>query len=85
NMGFSDADSDFSSVVTFPVANAFINFVATFPGMWAVERFGRKPLLVYGGFAMGLAHALVFGFITGSNNGAKSLSWGAVFAIYLFL
>ncbi|KAI8847927.1 hypothetical protein BC829DRAFT_444152 [Chytridium lagenaria] len=27
--------------------------------MWAVERFGRKPLLVYGGFAMGLAHALV--------------------------
>ncbi|KAJ3113205.1 hexose transporter hxt1 [Phlyctochytrium bullatum] len=85
NMGFSDADSDYSSIVTFPVVNALINFLATFPGMWAVERFGRKPLLVYGGFTMALAHALVFGFITGSNNGTQSLSWGAVFSIYLFL
>ncbi|KAJ3094390.1 hypothetical protein HDU96_001692 [Phlyctochytrium bullatum] len=85
NMGFSDADSDYSSIVTFPVVNALINFLATFPGMWAVERFGRKPLLVYGGFTMALAHALVFGFITGSNNGTQSLSWGAVISIYLFL
>ncbi|KAJ3113204.1 hypothetical protein HDU96_003638 [Phlyctochytrium bullatum] len=85
NMGFSDADSDYSSIVTFPVVNALINFLATFPGMWAVERFGRKPLLVYGGFTMALAHALVFGFITGSNNGTQSLSWGAVFSIFLSL
>ncbi|KAI8847929.1 hypothetical protein BC829DRAFT_490341 [Chytridium lagenaria] len=85
NMGFKDASNEFNSVVTFPIANAFINFVATFPGMWAVERFGRKPLLVYGGFTMGLAHALVFAFITGSNNGNSGLSWGAIFAVYLFL
>ncbi|KAJ3217336.1 hypothetical protein HDU67_008138 [Dinochytrium kinnereticum] len=85
NMGFKDAGSKFNSVVTFPIANAFINFVATFPGMWAVERFGRKPLLVYGGFLMGLAHALVFAFITGSNAGNTGLSWGAIIAVYLFL
>ncbi|KAJ3102651.1 High-affinity glucose transporter rgt2 [Phlyctochytrium planicorne] len=85
NMGFKDAGNDFNSIVSFPIANAFINFVATFPGMWAVERFGRKPLLVYGGFVMGIAHALVFAFITGSNNGNTGLSWGAIFAIYLFL
>ncbi|KAJ3207684.1 hypothetical protein HDU67_007290 [Dinochytrium kinnereticum] len=84
-MGFKDAGSKFNSVVTFPIANAFINFVATFPGMWAVERFGRKPLLVYGGFLMGLAHALVFAFITGSNAGNTGLSWGAIIAVYLFL
>ncbi|KAI8842472.1 sugar transporter [Chytridium lagenaria] len=85
NMGFKDASNEFNSVVTFPIANAFINFVATFPGMYAVERYGRKPLLVYGGFVMGLAHALVFAFITGSNNGNSGLSWGAIFAVYLFL
>ncbi|KAJ3101020.1 hypothetical protein HDU97_001720 [Phlyctochytrium planicorne] len=85
NMGFKDATNEYNSVVSFPLANAFINFVATFPGMWAVERFGRKPLLVYGGFTMGIAHALVFAFITGSNNGNPSLSWGAIIAVYLFL
>ncbi|KAJ3088880.1 High-affinity glucose transporter rgt2 [Phlyctochytrium bullatum] len=84
NIGFDNVDTDFSSVVTFPVANAFINFVATFPGMWAVERFGRRPLLILGGALMGLAHALVYGFITAASNGTKSMSWGAVFAIYLF-
>ncbi|KAJ3093975.1 High-affinity glucose transporter rgt2 [Phlyctochytrium planicorne] len=84
NMGFKDAKNEFNSIVSFPLANAFINFVATFPGMWAVERFGRKPLLVLGGFGMGIAHVLVYAFITGSNNGNPSLSWGAVVAIYIF-
>jgi sugar porter (SP) family MFS transporter len=81
NMGFPNADT----LIAFPLANAFINFIATFPGMWAVERFGRKPLLVWGGLVMGIAHALVFVFLTISNSGARTFAWGAVISIYLFI
>ncbi len=53
-MGFS---SDFRRV-TFPIGNALVNFLCTFPGMWAVDRYGRKPLLIWGGLLMALAHIL---------------------------
>ncbi|KAJ3135210.1 High-affinity glucose transporter rgt2, partial [Irineochytrium annulatum] len=79
-MGFAHADT----LVAFPLANSLINFVATFPGMWAVERYGRKSLLVWGGVGMGVAHVLVFAFLTAANNGHQTLAWGAVIAVYIF-
>ncbi|KAJ3187620.1 High-affinity glucose transporter rgt2 [Irineochytrium annulatum] len=79
-MGFKHADT----IVAFPLANAFINFVATFPGMYMIEKYGRKTLLVWGGLGMGIAHALVYAFLTAANNGNQSLAWGAVIAVYIF-
>jgi MFS transporter, SP family, sugar:H+ symporter len=46
--------------------------------MWAVERIGRKPLLVWGGLIMGIAHVLVYTFIHASVNIL------AIFSVYLF-
>ncbi|KAI8840061.1 general substrate transporter [Chytriomyces cf. hyalinus JEL632] len=80
-MGFANADT----LIAFPLANAFVNFIATFPGMWAVDRFGRKPLLVWGGLGMAVGHAGVYTFITLSKNGNQSLAWGAIFSVYIFL
>ncbi|KAJ3345250.1 hypothetical protein HDU83_004263 [Entophlyctis luteolus] len=80
-MGFEHADT----VIAFPLANAFINFISTFPGMWAVDRFGRRPLLQWGGLIMGIAHALVFAFLTAANNTDHSLAWGAIVAIFVFV
>ncbi|OQV25459.1 Hexose transporter 2 [Hypsibius exemplaris] len=79
NMGFSMTDSS----VTFVVVNAAINFIATFPGMWLVERIGRTKLMIGGGLLMGLSHCLICLFI-GLTPRLPSLSWGAVIFIYVF-
>ena len=63
----------------------FVKFLATFVGMWAIERFGRKPLLVWGGLFMGIAHILVYAFISGSDSGVKVFSWIAILSFYLFI
>ena len=70
--------------IPFTLANNFINFIATFPGMYMIERMGRKKLLVLGGFGMGLAHLLVCIFVGASKNNMPYLSWGAIFSVYLF-
>ncbi|TPX75940.1 hypothetical protein CcCBS67573_g02778 [Chytriomyces confervae] len=80
-MGFASADT----IIAFPLANSFVNFLATFPGMWAVDRFGRKPLLVWGGLGMAIGHAGVYIFLTLSKSGPQSLAWGAIISVYIFL
>jgi MFS transporter, SP family, sugar:H+ symporter len=62
----------------YQVGNSFVNFIATFPGMWAVERFGRKPLLVWGGLTMGVAHVLTYTFI------AVNVNILSIITIYVF-
>ncbi|KAJ3073158.1 Plasma membrane low glucose sensor [Podochytrium sp. JEL0797] len=79
-MGFSYDQT----VIAFPLANAAINFLATFPAMWAVERFGRKSLLTWGGVGMAIGHAGVFTFLTLSDSN-QSMAWGAIISIYIFL
>ncbi|KAI8853674.1 hypothetical protein BC829DRAFT_275101 [Chytridium lagenaria] len=83
NLGFQ---VDLSSKV-FVIVNAFINLISTFPGMWGVERFGRRPLLIWGGIGMMISHVIVFAFGYISQNFPKSyawLSWFAIFGIYTF-
>ncbi|KAJ3214414.1 hypothetical protein HDU67_001701 [Dinochytrium kinnereticum] len=76
------------SSVVFVIINAFINLVSTIPGMWGVERFGRRPLLIWGGVAMMISHLMVFAFGYVSTNFPKKdyywLSWFAIFGIYGF-
>lgn len=74
-----------NAAIPFTLANDFINFIATFPGMYLIERAGRRKLLLVGGFGMGIAHFLVCTFIGLSRStNHPSLSWGAIFSVYLF-
>jgi len=81
NMGFSGADSS----IAFVIANNAINMLATIPGMWLVERAGRRILFIYGGLIMGFAHFMVTLFVGLSDHGHPSLSWGGIVFIFVFL
>ncbi|KAI0812745.1 MFS monosaccharide transporter [Irpex lacteus] len=41
------------------VATNIVNVFMTLPGMWAIERFGRRPLLIYGAIVMCICEYLV--------------------------
>jgi hypothetical protein len=58
--------------------------VFLYRGMWLVERVGRRPLLIFGGFGMGASHLLIFTFFSLSQSAAKAYAWGAIVAIYMF-
>nr|KAJ3420055.1 hypothetical protein HK105_006159 [Polyrhizophydium stewartii] len=70
--------------IPFTLANNFINFVATFPGMYLIERVGRRKLLIWGGIMMGVAHCLVCLFF-GLSQQTSALSWLAIVSVYIFL
>jgi MFS transporter, SP family, sugar:H+ symporter len=63
----------------------FVKLLATLGGMWAIERFGRKPLLMWGGLLMGVSHILVYGFLSGSDSGIKAFYWIEISCFYLFI
>ncbi|ORY42161.1 general substrate transporter [Rhizoclosmatium globosum] len=79
-MGFASADTK----IAFPLANTFINMISTFPGMWSVDRFGRKTLLFWGALGMAIGHAGVFTFFQLSKSN-QPLAWGAIISVYVFL
>ncbi|KAI0536419.1 general substrate transporter [Xylaria digitata] len=41
------------------VITAVINVVSTLPGLWAVDKFGRRPLLLWGAVGMCIGHFVV--------------------------
>jgi len=82
NLNFNDADSS----VGFVLANNAINVIFTLPGMWLMERGGRRPLLVYGGLTIMTAHILVtiFGRLSVAP-GQGNLAWGSLVFIFVFI
>ncbi|ORX86780.1 general substrate transporter [Anaeromyces robustus] len=48
------------STCVLPIINNFVNFISTFPGMWGIEKLGRKTLLVIGSFMMTIFHLTTF-------------------------
>ncbi|KAI9016628.1 general substrate transporter [Hyaloraphidium curvatum] len=78
--------------------NSIVNVLATFPGMWLIERWGRKPLLFWGACAnafcmwmLVLWVALFEGTQTTSNgtvvttNQTAATAYGALGAIFMYI
>lgn len=66
------------------IVNAVINVVGTLPGMYLIERIGRRQLLIIGGFGMGISHFMVCLFV-GLSKETPSFAWGAVIFVYTFI
>jgi len=81
NMGFGKANSS----VAFIIVNSFINCIFTVPGMWLIERAGRRSLLIWGGVAMACAHFMVCLFVALSFNVLSGLAWGGMVFIFVFV
>ncbi|KAJ3397953.1 hypothetical protein HDU92_000054 [Lobulomyces angularis] len=67
------------------IVNSFVNVVGTLPGMYLIERIGRRKLLIFGGLGMSLSHYLVCLFIGLSKTGNASLNLGALIFVYVFI
>ncbi|ORY10692.1 general substrate transporter [Neocallimastix californiae] len=76
--------SKFMSTVVLPIINNFVNFISTFPGMWGIERLGRKTLLVVGALMMMVFHISTWACSTQTNNG-KMWQYLAVASVFLFV
>lgn len=81
-MGVNPKDA----AIPFTLANDFINFVATFPGMHLIDKLGRKKLLIFGGFGIAFSHSLICIFVGLSQATNFSIySWGAIISVYFFI
>ncbi|ORX83688.1 general substrate transporter [Neocallimastix californiae] len=74
----------FMSTVVLPIINNFVNFISTFPGMWGIERLGRKTLLVIGSLMMMVFHISTWAFSTQTSKG-KTWQYLAVASIFLMV
>jgi len=74
----------FMSTVVLPIINNFVNFISTFPGMWGIERLGRKTLLVIGSLMMMAFHISTWAFSTQTDKG-KLWQYLAVASIFLMV
>jgi SP family sugar:H+ symporter-like MFS transporter len=80
-MGFTK----FTSTVVLPIINNLVNFFSTFPGMWGIERLGRKTLLVIGSLMMMVFHISTWAFSLLAKNGNKLWQIIAVVSIFCFV
>ncbi|KAI8592650.1 sugar transporter [Geranomyces variabilis] len=79
DMGFTHDQAD----IPFSIANNFINMVGTFPGMYLVERSGRRALLLWGAVSMAFFQLLTC-LMIGLKSHGTGFSWVAVFSIFGF-
>ncbi|OUM56978.1 hypothetical protein PIROE2DRAFT_67868 [Piromyces sp. E2] len=76
------------STVVLPNVNNFVNFVSTFPGMWGIEKLGRKTLLVIGAIMMGVFHLSTWACSTQTGTKEKpnkGWQYAAVASVFLFV
>jgi len=72
------------STVILPNINNLVNFLSTFPGMWGIERLGRKTLLVIGSIMMMVFHLSTF-FFAQKSDGNTTMQYLAVASVFLFV
>ncbi|KAG9896822.1 putative transporter, partial [Aureobasidium melanogenum] len=63
-----------------------INVVSTFPGLWAIDRFGRRPVLLVGALGMGISQYIVAaaGVATSPTDYTSACAQFAFICIYIF-
>ncbi|KAK8076541.1 general substrate transporter [Apiospora phragmitis] len=68
-------NSGITNAFTIQMITSCINVVSTLPGLWAVDRFGRRPLLLWGAVGMCASQFLVamLGTTTTSQDGAGNI------------
>ncbi|EKM50437.1 uncharacterized protein PHACADRAFT_263731 [Phanerochaete carnosa HHB-10118-sp] len=67
------------------VATNIVNVFMTLPGMWGIERFGRRPLLIWGAVVMCICEFLVaiIGVTISVNNSSGQKALVALVCIYI--
>lgn len=70
--------------VAFVLVNNAINIIATLPGLYLIEKFGRRWLMIVGGVGIAVSHILVtvFGEVSRVN---QPVGWGAIIFIFVFI
>jgi len=64
----------------------FISFICTFPAMKYIEKFGRKALLKWGSFGLGLCMVAIYGLCHLCDaTGHKVFGWLCVIVIYIYV
>ena len=60
--------------------------MSTFPGLYAVDRFGRRPLLLVGALGMGISQYIVAacGAATSTSNNASAIAQFSFICVYIF-
>lgn len=63
-----------------------VNVVSTFPGLFAIDKFGRRPVLLVGALGMGISQYIVAatGAATPLSNNSAVIAQFAFICIYIF-
>lgn len=82
----SRASSNLPGAFILAVITNVINTCSTFPGLYAVDRFGRRPLLFWGAIGMGVSQYIVAacGAATSTTNDASAAAQFTFICIYIF-
>ncbi|RKO83577.1 general substrate transporter [Blyttiomyces helicus] len=80
SMGFDPS----AAQIPFNIAINTFNMLGTFPGMYLIERLGRRKLLIVGGLGMATAlYITCFSLVLSQAHG-KGFAWVAICGVFLF-
>lgn len=83
---YFSGQSNLPSAFILQVITNVVNVITTFPGLWAIDRFGRRPVLLVGALGMGVSQYIVAacGVATSRDNYASSCAQFAFICTFIF-
>ena len=83
---FQQQDSPLPDAFILQVITNVVNVVSTFPGLYAIDKLGRRPILLIGALGMGICQYVVgaCGVATSLTNGSSAQAQFAFICIYIF-